>query len=358
MNIFDRLADVPTTPGRHVARIPVTVELSGQEVAIWTHVLVGRHAGPTLVLLSGAHGNEWGHIEFMHRFVREFDPSVVRGTLFVVPQANPPALGALSRAMPDDSDQPDVNRSYPGGDRRFTWLAEQIATTLATEIIPRADALIEFHVGIWGSAMGSSIVGSDYSNEEMRKQCLDLALIFGVPLIFTTCAVGGFPGPRSLLGYAGERAGVPTTGSMIGGSGFERSTELRWQHANERGIANVMRYMGMLRGEPELPASYLVYQTVERVNPRNGGLLLPARAREEFGRPVTAGEVLGTVVSPYSLEVIETLVSPSDGFLAYWARDYPVHPGDWSFGVIPAGHPGTRTVSIRDERPRPWAGRG
>ena len=50
------------------------------------------------------------------------------------------------------------------------------------------------------------------------------------------------------------------------------------------------------------------------------------------------------MISPYSLDVIEELVVPMDGYLAYWARDYPVHPGDWAFGVIPGGPPGHGVV--------------
>ncbi len=354
MTIHTQLADVPANPGRHLARLPITTDLDGSEVVLWTHVLNGARPGPTLLLLSGAHGNEWGHIEFLHRFVAGFEPDKVSGRVLVVPVANQVALGALSRAVPDDSDQPDVNRSFPGEGRRFTWLAEQIATRLADDVLPQADAIIEFHVGIWGSAMGSSIVGSDYTDERVRTGSMDLAYVFGTPLIFATRAVGGFPGPRSLLGYAGERAGIPTSGSMIGGVGFERAIEERFQAANLRGIANVMAHMGMITGRPELPAEYLVYETVQRVNPRVGGLLVPRRSTDEFGRRVTAGEILGEVVSPYTLESIETLSAPTDGYLAYWARDYPVRPGDWSFGVIPADHPGTRQVTLAPDDLAPW----
>lgn len=352
------MRDVPDTPGRHLARLPVTVDLDGSQISISTHVLVGERPGPTLLLLSGAHGNEWGHIEFFHRFVSDFRPDEVSGRVLVVPVANAPALGGLTRAIPDDSDQPDVNRSFPGEGRRFTWLAEQIATRLADDVIPLADAIIEFHLGVWGSALGSSIVGNDYTDAETRQRCLDLALVFGTPLVFATRAVTGFPGPRSLLGYAGEKAGVPITGSMLGGAGFERKIEERWHAANERGIRNVMVHMGMLDGALELPESCLMYETVQRVNPRVGGLLMPARTVDEFGRDVSAGEVLGTVVSPYSLEIIETLSAPMDGYLAYWARDYPVRPGDWAFGVIPRDHAGTRSIELSQAEIAPWGGPG
>ena len=95
----------PTEPGHHLVRLPVTTDLDGHDVGIAMHILVGARPGPTLTLLSGVHGNEWGHIEFLHRFVRDFDPSVVAGSVRVIPTANAPALGALSRAVPDDSDQ-------------------------------------------------------------------------------------------------------------------------------------------------------------------------------------------------------------------------------------------------------------
>ncbi len=343
MSVHASIDEVTSAPGRHLVRIPVTVDLSGQEVAVWTHVLVGARPGPTLLLLSGVHGNEWGHIEFLARFVRDFSPDDVRGTVLVAPTVNPVALGGLSRAVPDDSDQPDVNRSFPGEGRRFTWLAEQIATTPARDLVGRADAVLDFHLGIWGSALGSSIVGIDYSDGVVNRRCMDLALAFGTPLIFATRVVGSFPGPRSLLGYAAEKAGVPASGSMLGGAGFGRDLEATWQTANLRGIRNVMALMAMIDEPLALPPTYLRYETVERVNPRSGGLLVPERGTDTFGRPVSAGELLGRVLSPYSLDVIEELKAPMDGYLAYWARDYPVHPGDWAFGVIPRDHPGTRS---------------
>jgi predicted deacylase len=335
---------VPTEPGHHVVRFPVTTDLDGSDVQITMHALVGERPGPTLTLLSGVHGNEWGHVEFFHRFVRDFDPAAVAGTVRVVPAANPRALGALTRAVPDDSDQPDVNRSFPGEGRRFTWLAEQLATTLAEAVLPGSDALLEFHVGIWGSAMGSSIIASDYSDSGVQDRTWALAKAFGTPLIFATRAVGSFPGPRSVLGYAGERLSIPTCGSMLGGAGFERDLEKQWHDANLRGIRNVMVHLGMTDGQESSGGPFLVYETVHRVNPRNGGLLVPARLPDVFGRDVRAGERLGSIVSPYTLDVIEELEAPFDGFLAYWARDYPVHPGDWAFGVIPADHEGTRQL--------------
>jgi predicted deacylase len=53
-------------------------------------------------------------------------------------------------------------------------------------------------------------------------------------------------------------------------------------------------------------------------------------------REVTAGEVLGRIVSPYTHQVLEELTSPCDGWLVFLARSYPIRPGHWAFGVADA----------------------
>lgn len=345
--VLTSVAAIPKTTGIHRVRLPVTTDLNDADITIWVHAIVGAKPGPTLTLLSGAHGNEWAHLAWFARFVSEFDPRTLGGRILVVPVANSVSLGQLKRAVPDDSDMPDVNRSFPGKGRRFTWIAEQIATVLADEVVSASDFLLEFHLGIWGSTLGSSIVGSGYSRPEVNDGSRDLALAFGVPLVFQTNAVAAFPGPRSALGYTGEVRGIPASGSMLGGSGFDRAEEAGWAEANLRGVRNVLIHLGMVEGRMQLPERYLFYSTVHRVNPRTGGLVVPERVPDTFGREVAEGELLGKVLSPYRLETMEELRSPFNGYLAYWCRTYPVRPGDWTFGVIPKDDPGTRWI----ERP-------
>jgi predicted deacylase len=335
---------VPKAPGKYTARIPVTTDLNGLEVVVWVHALVGARPGPTLTLLAGLHGNEWLHLEFFRRFVEEFEPQEVSGTVLVIPMANAVAFGSLSRYVRDDSDNADANRSFPGKGRRFTWLAEQIATIIATEVFPSTDCMIDFHLGIWGSTMGSIIVDTDYSDPEVGRKSFDLSLAFGTPLILAIGGVQGWPGPRTSQTYAGELLGIPSCGSMVGGAGFDRAQEQAWLDQNLQGIRNAMMHLGMAQGEMVLPDEYLVYATVERVNPRAGGLLQPANPSDTFGRPVAEGELLGCIVSPFTFETLEELTAPFDGYLAYWARSYPIRPGEWAFAVIPRNHEGTRWI--------------
>lgn len=342
--IYSRLSDVPTTPGRHRLRLPVATEMSGMEVAIDAIVHQGFGKGPTLTALSGLHGNEWLQLDFFRAIDGEVDHSLLNGRLILIPIANAVAFGSLTRNILDDSDAPDMNRLFPVGPRPQNGLAEQLAAVLAREVLAHSDALLDFHLGIWGSTLGSSIVGTDYSDGAISAASHELALVFGVPLVFAVKMMSVFPGPRGVQAYVGEVLKIPSCGSFLGGAGFDRDLEEEWATANLQGIRNVMVHLGMTSGEIVRPRRYLVYDTVQRVNPRNGGYLVPVNDRDTFGREVAAGELLGRVLSPFSLETIEELRSPMDGYLAYWARRYPVRVGDWAFSVVPKDHPGTRWV--------------
>jgi predicted deacylase len=222
-----------------------------------------------------------------------------------------------------------------------------MARCIAEEILPNTDYLIDFHLGIWGSTMGSVILGVDYSDPDMNRKSFDLGLAFGSSLILATRMVTHWPGPRSSLTYAGEVLGIPSCSSMIGGAGFDRDLEDLWSEANYRGVQNIMAHLDMVEGDLQLPDQYLVFESVQRVNPRFGGLLIPENEVETFARVVREGELLGRVVSPFTFDTLEELRSPMNGYLAYWSRSYPLRPGDWAYGVIPQDHSGTRWM----ERP-------
>jgi len=196
--------------------------------------------------------------------------------------------------------------------------------------------------------MGSVFVDTDYSDPEISRASLEMCLAFGTPLVLAIDGFKGWPGPRTSQSYAGEVLGIPCCGSFIGGAGFDRALEELWLEQNLTGIRNVMIHEGMLAGTPLLLEEYLTFSMVHRVNPRNGGLLIPATSSDIFGRHVNKGELFGRVVSPFSYETLEELRSPVEGYLAYWARSYPIRPGEWAFGVIPKNHERTRWVSSTD----------
>lgn len=341
--------DDPTIGGRAIARgeraavrIPVTTGLNGAELALWVHVVRGAAPGPAIVILSTLHGGEWSSIPSLRQLVQATDPAALRGSLIVIPVANPPALALQTRNIPDESDSPDLNRIFPGP---LTWTSDQLVATLTREVLPHATHLLDCHMGPRGSAFQDIIVGSDFPKPGVSDETERLALIFGSPVIRRANVVSGFPGPRSSIGYAGGVLGIPALGIEVGGAGFGPTLERAWQRQTVDGIRAVMGALGMIDGAPDpRPRRQLLYRTSHRVNPTKGGFLRSRFGGEALGREVRRDTVLGEVVSPYTFEVIEELRAPVDGLLYYVARDYPVHPGDWAFGLADTEDEGARWV--------------
>ena len=320
-------------PGtRAVIPIPVTTGLNGAELALWVHVAQGRQPGPVLVLLSGLHGGEWFSIETFRRLVSGTDPGALRGTLIALPVVNGPALALNTRNIPDEADSPDLNRIFPGP---LTWTSDLIIGTLSREVLPHATHLMDYHMGPWGSAFQDILVGADFSKPGVSDESERLALAFGSPSVRAANVMSGFPGPRSSIGYGGGVLGIPSLGIEAGGLGFGPRVEDRWQDVAVDGTRAVMAAIGMIDHERRypLPKRQVIYQKSHRVNQSVGGLLRSRFGPDQLGQPVRRGTLLGEVVSPYTFEVVEELRAPVDGLLFYLARDYPVHPGDWAFGV-------------------------
>ena len=327
---------------RAAVRIPVTTGLNGAELALWCHVVRGAAPGPAIVLLSTLHGGEWFSIPPLRQLVLAADPAQLRGSLIVVPVANPPALALQTRNIPDESDSPDLNRIFPGP---LTWTSDQLVATLCREVLAHATHLLDLHMGPWGSAFQDILVGADFPKPGLSDETEQLALTFGSPVIRRANVVSGFPGPRSSIGYAGGVLGIPALGVEVGGAGFGPGLEGEWQRQTVDGVRAVMGALRMIDDAPDpRPRRQLVYRTSHRVNPTKGGFLRSRFGGEALGREVQRGTVLGEVVSPYTFEVLEQLRAPADGLLFYVARDHPVHPGDWAFGLADTEDEGARWI--------------
>lgn len=326
-------------PGEHVTRIPVTTDLNGGRVELVTHLVVGDRPGPTLFVSSTLHGGEWTTIDVIRRVIDGLQPADMAGNLIALPVANQTAFGQLKRATPDESDNSDLNRVFPGPE---AWITEQIAATITRELLPKVDALIDFHQGTWGNNFGRVSFGKDFPDAEVAAASRAMALAFGIPWVRAQ-TTQRFPGPGSMMGYAGTKLGIPGIIGGVGGIGFEAGQEAGWIEDNVRGVRNVMQHLGILEGEPRR-VRVLEFARMLRVNPSVGGFLRPEREVDELGREVAAGETLATVTSPYTREVLETLRAPVAGYLMYHPRWYPVRPGDWAYGIIAKDDVGTRWI--------------
>lgn len=316
--------------GRVVKRLPVTTDLDGSEIEIVVNEVRGSEPGPTLAIVSALHGSEWLAPIANIDLLSHVDSGTLHGTLLVVPVANPIAFASGTRNIRDESDSPDLNRSFGG---KQAWLADQLARVLSEQVLAEADAVIDFHCGPWGAAMDVVGCPSDYSDAELNHRALGLAKAFGRPFIRRVPMVSEFPGPKSMIGYAGEKLGVPAIVAEVGGVGFDAEVESAWKQMLIDGVLGVMVHLGMLDwAQIETTAEFV--GAAHRVNPTLGGMVEPVLGAERLMKPVEEGELLGRVWSPYSFAVVEELRAPVSGVLGMVPTAHPARPGDWAYLVF------------------------
>jgi predicted deacylase len=312
-----------------VVRAPVARDLTGP-VEIVGHVVAGRGDGPTLLLLSMLHGNEWFSAIVLRELLRGLAPDELSGNVIAVPVANPPAMLTATRCIQDNADEPDANRTFGGP---YAWLSNQIARTVADVFMAPSDAIIDYHVGDWGATMADVSYVTDYTNGEVAARSQRMALAYGFPIVHALTIFTGLRGARTSLGHAGERYGIPGIVAEIGGLGFGEPHETRWLQANIDGTRGVMQELGMLTGSPRRLERYLHFHDYWRVGPTVGGYLEPVAGLDRQLQEVAAGEVLARVSDPSTFETLEEIRSPGRGVIFYACRAHMVRPGGWAYGV-------------------------
>lgn len=193
--------------------------------------------GPTVLLTSGNHGDEYeGQVALM-KLTRRLVPADVKGRIVILSAANFPAALAGRRVSPIDDG--NLNRSFPGNpDGSVT---QMIAHYIEQVLIPKADLAVDVHSG--GSSLmyiPSALVRRSDDPKEMAR-LLELMTAFGAPISF----IFAIPqGEDRTLSAAAQRARVLHFATEIGGGGTVQPEALR---IAEEGLARVLMTAGALR---------------------------------------------------------------------------------------------------------------
>ena len=326
---------------RQVVRVPVAHDLTGP-VTIPTHVVAGAHDGPTLLLLSMLHGNEWFSALILRELVARLDPATLRGAVLAVPVANPVAFLTDSRCILDDADEPDANRTFGGP---YQWLSNQVTRAIAEHLMSQSHAIIDYHVGGWGATMADVSYVTDHTQAGVSERSRAMALSYGFPLIHCLTIHSGLRGPRTSLGYAGEHFGIPGIVAEVGGLGWGVARESAWIEQNLTGTLGVMRHLGMVDGEVPALTRYLEVHDYWRVGPKAGGYLEPLVDLDRQFTEIAPGELMARVVDPQTFEIVDEVRCPGRGVLFYGCRAHMVRPGGWAYGVASLEDGRTRWVT-------------
>jgi predicted deacylase len=291
--------------------LTVSTLASGAPLRIPIHTIVGDRPGPTVGISAGIHGDEIPPIEAIRRFVAALNPADVRGTLRIVPVANPLALQGLTRHTPQDMQ--NLNRVFPGDPDG--WLTDQLAHAIITDFLPDLDALIDLHAGGIFPTVDYVYILNDEA----------LSRAFGFPVMYRTAL--SFVGT---LGTIAVERGIPTVVAELGGG---LVADDRYVERGVAGIIGALRRLGSLPGEPTPAASPTIVTNLLTLRAHQGGLLVPEARIADLGTIVPRDQLLGRTYSAYTFEELESFRAPFERTVLILLRGAVTHvqTGDYAY---------------------------
>jgi predicted deacylase len=283
------------------------------DVAIPLILAAGTQPGPTLVMHCAQHRTEFPGTAGAHWLLHQFDLAAIRGTLVMLPLVDlpsivsarvPHAFAAQTQEMEKHRGQlrANINRVWPG-DPKGSWV-ERLAHALTSQVFVHASVVLDFHAArLCDCPFTGYLAGHDPSRQ--------VAFAFGAAVVDENDFASLPPGqlhrtiPREL--------NVPAILSeTCPASNFVTHQVLQTM---VRGTCNVMKHLGMLDGQPELPPVQVLVSRQDPVHvfrAEHLGYFGPCKLP---GDVVRAGELVGLLRAPATFQVLQELRAPSDGAL-------------------------------------------
>ena len=229
-------------PGKQIGYLRVPQSRDG---GAWSTIeipiaVVNGGKGPAVLFTGGVHGDEYEGQIAVSRLARRLDPQSVRGKVILMPAVDLPAALAGRRMCPIDGR--DFNRCLPGDPRGS--FCQMLAHFIDTVLLPQVEISVDVHAA--GNAMEAALSSTMHWVEDpaIVQRTKALAENFAAPynVVFWGVDEGG------TMASAAERRGVLAISSEIGGYGRVSVEGVR---AAERGLDNVLKWLGMIEGKPD-----------------------------------------------------------------------------------------------------------
>nr|WP_099060950.1 succinylglutamate desuccinylase/aspartoacylase family protein [Rhizobium sp. ACO-34A] len=279
--------------------------------------------GPTMLIEAGNHGDEYEGPIALGEFLREIDPADINGRVIAIPAINVRAVEAGTRTSPVDG--LNFNRSFPG-DFNGT-LTSQIAAYVNDCLFPIADYFLDLHSGGSSLMILPSAIIEPSPTPDGHRLNIKATLAFGAPTVVMVDNLG----ETRTSTAAANLQGLIVIGSEMAGGGLVSQDALA---ICRRGIRNVLRHAGILKGEVEIPAG--ANARVLKVPGPQGyiisdedGVFEPI---SELGAAVAKGDVAGRIHflrTPQREPVV--LHHPIDGVVFAKRQPGRVRPGNCCF---------------------------
>jgi uncharacterized protein len=293
------------------------VREGAQSVRLPVAVLQGARPGPHVVVLANQHGTELNGIEAARQFVETVNPHRLKGSVFVIPSANPRAAlalqsvwleGKLPRGMDPYASRYNMNFNWPG--EVGGLLVQRVTHALFHRAILAPHRRADFVLDLHGHQGPTAVYAAD-------RQVAHLGVIAGISRVVIT----GGDGKNSCSGEC-NAIGIPAMTIELGGQAdfFGESIS-----AGRRAIFNLLKHFGLLSGAPEWPAASLVLdpwrdhrdRTRTHASPSyvdykagHAGLVIPRKRHYDM---VRKGETVCDILDPFTARIVESCPAAISG---------------------------------------------
>ncbi len=303
-------------PGEKVKGFLKVASTATHDVKLPYLVIRGKEPGPTLCVLGGVHALEYASIEGVQRVGQELQPDDLKGTLITVPIVN--MEGFDNRvAFINNIDYVNQNRVFPGN--ASGTMSRRVASTLFENIISKADALIDSHGGDLTEDINKFVIIGKTEDKALNQKMVDMASCYDAHYISVTDIVGS---TKEALNLYGIPCITPESGTPFP----VRIDEVNFHHD---GIMNVLKYMKIVEGEPEMKKLQINPEQV-RLFADLGGIWRP---KIKAGDLVEEGNVLGNIVNIFG-DTIQTIKAPFSGLANNTRTSAAVNSGDTLVYII------------------------
>ena len=307
---IDELIDEGDGPSRRNGAVRLGEMPGGAPIDIPVTVIKGIESGPVVWIMAARDGDEVHASLAAMEIQRRILPEDVTGALVVIPIANVPGFGVLSREHP----------------LAPTFLEQQMDDAFFELLSAQGGFFVDLHsAGVPSDTVDWTLyVDRDDVAETMARA-------YGSPFAYGHRMGGGEgPDPGLLDGALFvrlSRAGLPSILVEAGG-GLPPA-----QATVERvvsGVINVLRQLHAMSGPVEPPTNeQRVLRGFRIVTSSRGGLFTDG---VRLGDEVRAGGLLARVIDPYGV-VVEEIRAPVSGIIL----TVPVNPaagtGTWAFEI-------------------------
>ena len=270
-------------------------------------VINGAKPGPTLALVSGAHGTEYASIIALEKVIQSLDPRDVTGAVIVVPLVN---LASFEKKVPhvNPTDGKSMNRFYPGNPNgtqtdRASWI-------ITKEVVEKCDYLIDLHGGDLDESLRPYSYWSKTGDERLDTASRGMVMAFGLDhIIFVTDRPKDANASRYLDSTASTR-GKP---AFAAEAGYAGTTEPEDVQALVNGCYNVMKFLKMLPGDVKAVEHPVWIGKVSTVTSDAEGIFYPSVNR---GTYVAQGMKVGYVTDFFGKTIFEAH-APTAGVVLY-----------------------------------------